>query len=137
MTCYPVPGSRMLTQAPRVGRVMLGFVSLCSFALGPVDAFGGGWILIQAPIKLGTKSPRTTYDDSLPLKNWNIVAIADSEASCRSKMVEKERQDQEIWEGGLKVAAQTMKMSEDEVKARVPRIPIPRMCLPDNDPRLR
>ena len=115
----------------------LRFLLICLFAFRSVDAFGGGWSLIDAPIKLGTKSARTSYDDSLPLKSWNLSAFADSEDSCLAKMAEKEREDQRAWDIGMKAAVKATGMSEDQLRARSPRVQVPRKCLPDNDPRLR
>jgi hypothetical protein len=115
----------------------LGSLLICSLAFRSVEAFGGGWSLVEAPIKLGTKSARISYDDSLPLRSWNVSALADSEASCQGKLAEKEREDQEAWEIGLKAAVKATGMNEDQLRIRSPRVQHPRKCVPDNDSRLR
>jgi|SRR4029077_9732559 len=117
--------------------LILGFALLCLVEFRSPDAFAAGWVVIEAPIKLGTKSARTSYNDSLPFKSWNWSATADSDASCLAKMAEKEQQDQEAWEIGMKVAAKNSGMSENEIRAKVPRVKVPRKCLRDDDPSLR
>jgi hypothetical protein len=116
--------------------MVLGVAALV-VALWRLDAGAEQWVLLQAPIRLGTKSAQTTYDDSLPLKAWNWKAIADSEAACQAKMADAAREDEQSRNIGIKTAAKALGISEEQVRAKSSFVRQPQMCVRDNDPRLR
>jgi len=111
-------------------------VMTLAVASWPLDAGAEQWVLLQAPIKLGTKSARTTYDDSLPLKAWNWEAIADSEAACQAKLADAAREDDESRNAGIKSAAKALGISEEEARIRSSFATQPRICASAGDPRL-
>ncbi len=101
-----------------------------------LDAGAEQWVLLQAPLKQGTKSVQTTYDDSLPLKAWNWKAIADSEAACHAKRDEAAREDEESRNIGIKAAAKSLGISEEQLREKSSFVQQPRVCVRDDDPRL-
>ena len=45
-------------------------LTVALLALASFKAWAEDWIYLEAPIKLGTKAARTTFDESTPLKEW-------------------------------------------------------------------
>ena len=115
--------------------LVLGVVTV-AVASWRLNAGAEQWLLLEAPIKLGTKSVQTTYDDSLPLKAWNWEAVADSEAACQAKLADAARGDEQSRNIGIKTAAKALGTSEEQVRAKSSFLRQPRMCVRDSDPRL-
>jgi hypothetical protein len=102
-------------------------------ALASSTAWADQWIYLEAPIKLGTKAARTTFDESAPLKDWAWRARTDSEASCKARMAEAVREQEET----SRMLGKTLGVSEEQARAGNAFLNRPRLCLRESDPRLR